>query len=103
MVSDLAAGIGRILPFAERTLDDVLYDEAELLDPLIKKLFDLIVEAATFICEYAKRSPTSMPICSDNLPELIYNRQAIKIPEIIGRSKDDQEPPKRLQDIGGRS
>ena len=70
MVSALAAGIGRILPFAEHMLDDALCNEAELLKPLIKKLFDLMVEAATFICEYAKRSPSSMPVSSGNLLEL---------------------------------
>jgi len=57
-VSDLASGIERILPFAERVLEDVLYEE-ELLDEAVRKLYDLMGDAANFIIDYAKRGPAS--------------------------------------------
>jgi len=57
-VSDLASGIGEILPFAERVLEDVLYEE-ELLDEAVRRLYDLMGDAANFIIDYAKRGPAS--------------------------------------------
>ena len=71
MVSDLASSIERILPFAKRALEDVLYDKAELLEPLVKKMYNLISETATFICGYVKRSPTSRSRFHSAIPELI--------------------------------
>lgn len=59
MVSDLASGIERILPFATHVLEDVLYDETELLDGAIRKLYEVITDTAVFVVDYAKRSPTS--------------------------------------------
>jgi len=56
MVSDLANGVNRILSFAVRTAGDVLYDEGDLLAKAIGKLYELIVESATFICSYTKRN-----------------------------------------------
>lgn len=64
MVSDLGANIERILSFAERVLDDALCDESDLLEPLVKKIYDLIVRAATFICVYTQQSPASMSLYS---------------------------------------
>jgi hypothetical protein len=57
-VSDLAAGIERLLPFAKRAVDGVLYEE-ELLEGVVRKLYDLIGDTADFVAGYAKRGPTS--------------------------------------------
>ena len=56
MVSDLATGVNRMLPFAERATEDVLYDNVDLLEKVIGKMYELIVETATFICDYTKRN-----------------------------------------------
>lgn len=50
MVSDLAVGIARVLPFANQVLEDVLYDETETLKEVVRKMRELIVDTATFIC-----------------------------------------------------
>jgi hypothetical protein len=57
-VSDLADGIDAILPFAERALEGLLYEE-ELLDRVIRRLYDLIGDTAVFVIDYAKRGPPS--------------------------------------------
>ena len=63
MVSDLADEVGRIVPFVykaqEQTIDD---DDVDLLNSAIRKLFDLAIDAAEFICDYVHRSPLSMSI-----------------------------------------
>ena len=56
MVSDLANGVKQILLFAERAIEDALYDDADLLEKVIGKMYELIVETATFVCNYTKRS-----------------------------------------------
>ena len=58
-VSDLASGIDGILPFAKQTTEDVLYED-ELLDKVVRKLYDLIGDTANFVIGYAKRGPASM-------------------------------------------
>jgi hypothetical protein len=39
-------------------VEDVLYEE-ELLDGVVRRLYDLIVDTATFVVGYAKRGPAS--------------------------------------------
>jgi hypothetical protein len=57
-VSDLASGIDGILPFAERVLEGVVYEE-ELLGSAVRMLCDIIGDTAAFVGDYAKRGPTS--------------------------------------------
>jgi hypothetical protein len=66
MVSDLAEGIGRICGFATLALDDIVCDEAELLDRAVRRMCTLIADAANFICAYAKQHPgsTSYAYCA---------------------------------------
>ncbi|KIM27014.1 hypothetical protein M408DRAFT_176560 [Serendipita vermifera MAFF 305830] len=56
IMSDLAIDTGTILSFSDRVLEDALCDEMETIEPSIKDLCNLAVEAATFICEYIKKS-----------------------------------------------
>jgi hypothetical protein len=58
-VSELASGIDGLLPFAEQSLEGVLYEEG-LLDGVVRRLYDLIGDAASFIVGYVKRGPASM-------------------------------------------
>lgn len=60
MLSDLADGIGRILPVIEGAMDLVsVKDERGLLNETLLKMSELIETTATFICDYVKRSPAS--------------------------------------------
>ena len=58
-VSDLADAVGRILPFAELVMDDIICEETELLERVVGNLCSLIKDTASFICDYAKQSLTS--------------------------------------------
>jgi hypothetical protein len=71
MVSDLASWIERILLFATHLLEDVLYDETELLDGAVCKLYEVITETAGFVIGYAKRSATST-LCLIRCCSVIY-------------------------------
>jgi hypothetical protein len=58
-VSDLADATGRILPFAELVIEDIICEETELLERVVGNLCALISDTASFICEYTKQSLTS--------------------------------------------
>jgi hypothetical protein len=58
-VSDLVDSISRILPFADLVLEDIICEETELLERVVKSLCALIRDTANFICEYAKQSLAS--------------------------------------------
>ena len=55
MASDLASAVDRILPFARRTLEEVLEGDADLLEGVIRSMYELIVDISTFICGYTKK------------------------------------------------
>ncbi|CAG8716941.1 1631_t:CDS:2, partial [Acaulospora colombiana] len=52
MVSELAGQIQRVLPFAQQALEEILYEDTELLESAVKNLFSLIMDAAGVICDY---------------------------------------------------
>ena len=58
MASDLATAVDRILPFAKRALEGVLEGDADLLEGVIRRLYELIGDIAAFICGYVKRGRT---------------------------------------------
>src|SRR4051812_860461 len=61
MVSNLASRIQQIHRFAEKTMDEAVVDgETDLLERVISNMYDLIMETATFICGYVRRSPLGM-------------------------------------------
>jgi hypothetical protein len=61
MVSNLADGVERILPFV-RKVQEQIHDDEGLLEGVIKGLYDIVMDTATFICSYVRRSPLSMSI-----------------------------------------
>jgi hypothetical protein len=68
MVSDLADEIGRITPFAELVLEEIICDETELLRRAVTKMCSLIIATAKFICAYAKQSPSGRSYSDYILP-----------------------------------
>ena len=65
-VSDLADCIGRILPFSTLILDEIICEETEMLERVVRKMFALITDAASFICDYARQSPTGASLSYAN-------------------------------------
>ena len=60
MVSDLADGVGRILPFVRKVQEQTVHDDDDLLEAVIRRLYDIVMDTAEFICGYVHRSPLSM-------------------------------------------
>lgn len=75
MVSELAMRTGRILPFADRLLEDAVCEETELVALAIGKLCDLIVETAGFACKHIKDSCNKRLLGS---PESLEEMNTIK-------------------------
>jgi hypothetical protein len=66
MVSDLADGVGRIIPFVNKVQEQTVDSDSDLLDSVIRRLFDLAIETAEFICGYVHQSPLSTSITVRN-------------------------------------
>ena len=66
MVSDLADGVGRIIPFVHKAQEQTIDDDVDLLDPVIRRLFELAIDTAEFICSYVHRSPLSRSFTVSN-------------------------------------
>jgi hypothetical protein len=95
MVSDLADGVGRIIPFVHKVQEKTVPDDVDLLDEVIRRLFDLAMDTAEFICGYVCRSPLSMSIIVLNdsnsdvetertMKSIISIRDRTRIEELIG-------------------
>jgi hypothetical protein len=65
MVSDLADEVGRIVPFVYKAQEQTMDDDVDLLNSVIRRLFDLAIDTAEFICGYVHRSPLSMSVTSE--------------------------------------
>lgn len=59
MVSDLAERVGRILRFIKPVQEENMDDDIELLEGVIEKIYDLILDTAEFIDGYVRRSALS--------------------------------------------
>jgi hypothetical protein len=62
MISDLADEVGRIIPFVHKVQEKTVPDDVGVLEEVVRRLFDLAMDTAEFICGYVRRSPLSMSI-----------------------------------------
>jgi hypothetical protein len=103
MVSELTDQIEHLLPFAKQAMEEIVYDDTELLEGVIRKLYNLVMDMAEFICGYVKKSPTSMSSFTIFCPCLLNGlREDGKNPYIPRRPREDQMSTGELQDIKGR-
>jgi hypothetical protein len=66
MVSDLAEGVGRILPFVQKVQEQTLNDDIDLLEDVIRRLYDIFKDTAEFIGSYVHQSALSRSITVRN-------------------------------------
>jgi hypothetical protein len=103
MASDLAEAVDQILPFAKRTLEEVLEGDADLLAAVVRKLYELIVEIATFICGYAKQSRACETIflgCTTLFDE--PSSPNAEVGHTSRRPFEDEEPTRQVLSAGER-
>ena len=55
MPSDLLDRLKHILNFADKIADKVVYEETEILDKTIPRMFRVMEKVARYSCEYVKR------------------------------------------------
>jgi len=59
MPSSLLDRLQRIIPFAEKTADENVYEETEILERIIPRMFEVMQRAAKSSCDYVKRGGSS--------------------------------------------
>ena len=96
MVSDLVSAVDRIVPFAQRALEEVLEGDADQLEGVIRRLYELIADISKFLCAYTKRGRAcECPIFYDSIQRLtsriVHTLKSTVLPE-------DQFTIKNLQD-----
>ena len=55
MPSDLLDRLQRILVFADKVADEIVYEETEILEKTIPRMFGVMHNVAKCSCEYVKR------------------------------------------------
>jgi hypothetical protein len=55
MPSELLERLQRILFFADKVADEIIYEETEILDKTIPRMFKVMQEVAKRSCDYVKR------------------------------------------------
>jgi len=53
--SDLVDRLQRILPLAEKVVDEIMCEETEILERIIPRMFEVMQRVAKFSCDYVKR------------------------------------------------
>jgi hypothetical protein len=45
----------RILPFANKVVDEIVWEETHLVEKIIPRMFEVVQRVAKFSCDYVKR------------------------------------------------
>ena len=59
MPSSLLDQLQRILPLADKVADEIVCEEAEILDTIMPRMFEVMQGVASFLCGYVKRGHLS--------------------------------------------
>jgi hypothetical protein len=57
--SSLLDRLQRILPLADKVTDEIVSEEAEILDKIMPRMFEVMQKIAEFLCSYVKRGHSS--------------------------------------------
>ena len=57
--SSLLDRLHRILPLADKVADDIVSEEAEILDKIMPRMFEVMQKIAKFLCSFVKRGRLS--------------------------------------------
>ena len=55
MPSDLLDRLQRILNFAEKVADEIVYEETDILEKTVQRMFKVMEKVAKCSCDYVKR------------------------------------------------
>jgi len=55
MPSDLLDRLQRILCFADNVADEIVYEETEILEKTVPRMFRVMQKVAKYSCDYVKR------------------------------------------------
>jgi len=55
MPLDLFDRLQRILPLADKVIDEIVCEETEILEKIIPRMFEMMQKVAIFSCDYVKR------------------------------------------------
>jgi hypothetical protein len=55
MPSELLDRLQRILFFADKVADEIVYEETDILEKTIPRMFEVMQKVAKFSCDYVKR------------------------------------------------
>ena len=64
MPAGLLDRLRRILLFADKVADEIVCEETEVLEKVIRRMFEVMDRVARFSCEYVRRSRSFSPACS---------------------------------------
>lgn len=59
MVSDLVDKVERIIPFVEQVEKEILHEGAQLLEGIVTKMCNLVLDTAEFVGSYVQKSALS--------------------------------------------
>ena len=63
MPSGLFDRLQRILPLADKVAEDIVYEETEVLEKLMPRMFEVMQAVAKFSCDYVRRGRFGGEIC----------------------------------------
>jgi len=55
MPSSLLDRLQRILPLADKVLDEIVSEETDILDKIMPRMIEVMQKIAKFLCDYVKR------------------------------------------------
>ena len=78
MPLDLLDRLRRILVFADKVADKSVYEETEILEKTIPRMFKVMQKVAKYSCDYVKRGRFSRQAAFQNLADINDRREDIE-------------------------
>jgi hypothetical protein len=87
--SSLLDRLHRILPLADKVADEIVSEEAEVLDKIMPRMFEVMQRVAKFLCSFVKRGRLSRR--SSFLDSINANdrRENGRCADLFERQRDD--------------
>ena len=97
MTSGLCDRVQSILPLAKKVVDEMIFEETEILKGLIPRMFEVMHRAAKLSCDYVKRGEWSSPLVRQVLMIAARTSDGPAYPEMIGEM--DRELKNIIEDF----
>jgi hypothetical protein len=91
MPLDLSDRLGRILLFADKVADEIVYEETEILEKTIPRMFKVMENVAKCSCDYVRRGCLGAQSTFLNFTNADHHREDVEWAGLPTKDRRDEQ------------